>query len=98
MKDPRLLKLVSESRGKVLSFGIETISQEGVNKLEKKWFQVHEHETHLKKIKEAGLIISVSMMLGTDGDTEESIKIIEVFFEKIIDNQIDLRYRAVTFN
>lgn len=40
----------------------------------KKWCQVHEYETRLKTIKKAGLIISVTMMLGTDGDTEQSIK------------------------
>jgi len=73
-KNPRLLKLVVESGCKILNFGIETVSQEGINKLGKKWLQVHEYETHLKTIKEAGLVLSVTMMLGTDGDTEQSIK------------------------
>lgn len=73
-RNPRLLKLVADSGCKILSFGLESITQEGLDKLNKKWVKVHEHEALLKKIGDAGIMASTEMMVGTDSDTVESIK------------------------
>jgi hypothetical protein len=57
-----------------LSFGIESITQEGLNKLDKSWLKVDEHKKLIETISGTGIMVSSEMMLGTDSDTEESIR------------------------
>ncbi|MCB0729233.1 MAG: B12-binding domain-containing radical SAM protein, partial [Ignavibacteriae bacterium] len=73
-RNPGLLKLVAESGCRILSLGIESISQEGLNQLNKNWVTTSKHELFLKRINEAGIIPATEMMIGTDSDTEESIR------------------------
>jgi radical SAM superfamily enzyme YgiQ (UPF0313 family) len=73
-KNPKLLKLASESGCRILSIGIESISQEGLDKLNKKWVRVDEHDEMLGRILHAGILPATEMIVGTDGDTEESIR------------------------
>ena len=68
-----LLKLVAVSGCEILSLGIESISQEGLDKLNKKWLKVNEHEKLLKAFSQAGIMVSAEMMIGTDYDTIESL-------------------------
>jgi radical SAM superfamily enzyme YgiQ (UPF0313 family) len=58
----------------MMSFGLESISQEGLDKLDKAWLQVADHERHLGTLSQAGVVISTEMIVGTDGDTERSIR------------------------
>ena len=60
--------------GELMSFGIESISQEGLDKLDKAWLQVSEHERNIDTMSRAGVVVSTEMIVGTDGDTEESIR------------------------
>ena len=69
-----LLKKVAASGCEILSLGIESISQEGLDKLNKKWLRVDEHEALLKEFRKAGIMVSAEMIIGTDSDTEESLK------------------------
>jgi radical SAM superfamily enzyme YgiQ (UPF0313 family) len=73
-RNKKLLELAVRSGCEVLSLGIESISQEGLNKLNKKWLRVDEHEELIKAFNKAGIMISAEMIIGTDGDTEESLK------------------------
>jgi radical SAM superfamily enzyme YgiQ (UPF0313 family) len=73
-KNTALLELVRRSGGNLMSFGIESITQEGLNKLEKSWLKVNEHKNLIRRISEAGIMVSTEMMIGTDSDTEESIR------------------------
>lgn len=73
-RNPELLKLVAESGCRILSLGIESISQEGLNKLNKTWVKTADHEDLLGKITRAGIIPATEMILGTDSDTEETIE------------------------
>ena len=73
-RNPELLKTVAESGCNILSFGIESITQEGLNKLNKSWVNVNEHKELIKKIEDSGIMVSTEMILGTDSDTIESIK------------------------
>jgi len=73
-KNPDLLESVRRSGGNMMSFGIESITQEGLNKLEKSWLKVSEHKKLIETISKAGILVSAEMMLGTDSDTEESIR------------------------
>jgi radical SAM superfamily enzyme YgiQ (UPF0313 family) len=69
-----LLELTRRSGCTMMSFGLESITQEGLDRLGKKWVDVTEHEELLGRIERAGIMASSEMMVGTDSDTEESIR------------------------
>ncbi len=73
-RNPKLLKKVADSGCNILSFGLESITQEGLDKLNKKWVKVAEHEELLRRIADAGIMPSTEMMVGLDSDTEQSIR------------------------
>jgi len=73
-KNPDLLERVVRSGGEMMSFGIESITQEGLDKMDKSWLHVHEHKELIRTLSKAGILVSSEMMLGTDSDTEESIR------------------------
>ena len=73
-KNPQLLEKVRRAGGNMMSFGIESITQEGLNKLGKSWLQVNEHKKLIETLTKSGILVSAEMMLGTDSDTEESIR------------------------
>lgn len=73
-KNQRLLETVRRAGANMLSFGVESITQEGLDKLGKSWLKVHEHKKLISTILNAGILVSSEMMLGTDSDTTESIK------------------------
>jgi radical SAM superfamily enzyme YgiQ (UPF0313 family) len=73
-RNDMLLKKVVASGCEILSLGIESITQGGLDKLNKKWLQVKDHEELLIKFRKAGIMVSAEMIIGTDSDTEESLK------------------------
>jgi radical SAM superfamily enzyme YgiQ (UPF0313 family) len=73
-KNKRLLEKVRRAGGNMMSFGIESITQEGLNKLGKSWLKVNEHKKLIDTLTKSGILVSAEMMLGTDSDTEESIR------------------------
>jgi len=72
-KNSNLMIAVRNAGGNLLSFGVESITQEGLNKLGKSWLKVEEHTKLISKLTKAGIMVSSEMILGTDSDTEESI-------------------------
>ena len=83
--NPIVLSAVAESGCFALSFGIESISQESLNRLNKKWARVENYKNQLAKITAIGIDISTEMVIGADGDTLESIKKTADF---IVENKI----------
>jgi len=81
-KYPDLLESVHRSGGNLLSFGIESITQDGLNKLNKSWLRAEEHEKLIETISGTGIMVSSEMMLGTDSDTDESIRATYDFIQK----------------
>ncbi len=71
---PRLLKRVARAGATMMSFGVESLSQEGLDLLGKKWLRVDRHEHAIRTISDAGIMVSSEMMVGTDGDTEGTIR------------------------
>lgn len=71
---PELLALAKRSGAQIMSFGIESITQAGLNKLNKAWLNVDDHKKRIAAITKAGILVSSEMIIGTDSDTEESIK------------------------
>ncbi|WP_289053540.1 B12-binding domain-containing radical SAM protein [Carboxylicivirga marina] len=72
--NPDLLKLVAKSGCRILSLGIESLSQEGLNDMKKKWVKSEQHEVILKKITKAGILPATEMIVGIKGDTPDSIR------------------------
>jgi len=73
-KNPQLLKLIYESGCRILTIGIETLSQEALDEMDKSWMKANDHEKLLSQIRKAGIIPSIEMIIGTDNDTVESIR------------------------
>jgi radical SAM superfamily enzyme YgiQ (UPF0313 family) len=73
-RNPDLLKLAASSGCEILSLGIESISQEGLEKMNKKWLRVDDHEKLIRAFNKAGIMISAEMIIGTDSDTVESLR------------------------
>lgn len=73
-RNPGLLQLVAGSGCRILSLGIESITQEGLNQLNKQWVTTKDHEILLNRILKAGIIPATEMMIGMDSDTRESIR------------------------
>lgn len=72
-KNERLLKIVADSGCRILTLGVESLSQEGLNKLNKSWVKATETEMLLKRMLKYGIIPATEMIIGTDGDTPESL-------------------------
>ena len=81
-RNPRLLEAAVRAGCNLLSLGIESITQEGLDLLDKRWLKVEDHEELLSRIYKAGIMPSTEMMLGTDSDTEESIRATLDFVER----------------
>ncbi len=73
-RNKSLLKMVARSGCEILSLGLESISQEGLDSLNKKWLKVEDHRKLMTAFNQAGIMISAEMIIGTDGDTIESLK------------------------
>jgi len=73
-RNKSLLKLVARSGCEILSLGLESISQEGLDKLNKEWLRVDDHENLIAAFNKAGIMVSAEMIIGTDSDTIESLK------------------------
>ena len=84
-EDDELLKIAAESGCTALSFGLESISKESLDSMQKSWADPNEYGRLLKNISRHGIDLSTEMVVGADGDTLESIKATAKFIE---DNKI----------
>ncbi len=80
--DPELLEMVARAGCEILSLGVESVSQEGLDKLGKPWLKVDDHERLLGRLQAAGIMPSTEMMVGTDSDTVESIRATADFIDR----------------
>ena len=72
--DEEVLNAAARSGCISLSFGIESISQESLDSMQKSWAKVDKYKAQIKKIQDAGIDVSTEMVIGADGDTIESIR------------------------
>ncbi len=73
-KNTKLLKIVRDSGCDLMSFGVESIQQDAIDSLEKPWLKASDHEQNIKILSQSGITVSTEMIVGTDYDTEESIR------------------------
>jgi len=81
-RDKEVLKLLKESGCYALSFGLESISKESLNHMDKGWADPLEYTKLINNIVEAGIDVSTEMVVGGEGDTLESIRRTKDFIEK----------------
>ena len=73
-KNAELLKIVRDSGCDIMSFGVESIQQDAIDSLDKTWLRADEHEQNMKILTRSGITVSTEMIVGTDFDTEQSIR------------------------
>lgn len=73
-KNKELLQTVVRSGCDLMSFGVESIRQDSINSLDKPWLKASEHEQNIKILSHSGIVVSTEMIVGTDFDTEDSIR------------------------
>ncbi|NJK96954.1 MAG: B12-binding domain-containing radical SAM protein [Bacteroidales bacterium] len=69
-----LLQLVRESGCDLMSFGVESIQQDAIDSLNKPWLKANKHEEYIQTLSNSGITVSTEMIVGTDYDTEQSIR------------------------
>jgi radical SAM superfamily enzyme YgiQ (UPF0313 family) len=81
--DLPLLKRIKDSGCVALSFGLESVSQESLDSMDKPWAKVSDYERQLSAIRQMGIDLSTEMVVGADGDTLESIAQTADFVERM---------------
>lgn len=80
--DEQLLAAIAASGCIALSFGLESISQESLNSMQKAWAKTADYPRLLNNIRRHGIDLSSEMVVGADGDTVQSIMQTADFIEQ----------------
>lgn len=80
-KNQRILNIVADSGCIALSFGLESITKESLDSMNKFWAIPEEYAQLIEKVRNAGIDVSTEMVVGADGDTIESIMTTAKFIE-----------------
>lgn len=81
--DPELLNIIRKSGCLALSFGLESISQDSLDSMDKPWAQVSEYKRLIKAVRDADIQVSTEMVVGADGDTLDSIRETAAFIKEM---------------
>lgn len=81
-RNQELLQALVASGCRVLSFGLESISQKSLESMNKNWCHTDEYPELIRNIQNAGIDVSTEMVVGADGDTLDSIAQTADFIEK----------------
>ena len=73
--DPELLGALSKSGCIALSFGLESISPESLQTMDKAWADPARYRELISNIQQSGIDVSTEMVVGADGDTLASINL-----------------------
>jgi radical SAM superfamily enzyme YgiQ (UPF0313 family) len=80
---PELLKLAQESGCYGMFIGFETLSQEGLDKLNKRFNRSDTYADLIKKMHDHGMGVQGSFIFGYDWDTKDSFDMVSDFVEKV---------------
>ncbi|MBI5480074.1 MAG: B12-binding domain-containing radical SAM protein [Deltaproteobacteria bacterium] len=89
-RQPELLAAAKASGCTTLSFGLETLNQESLDSVGKKFVRVEEYREQLAAVRAAGIDVSTEMMLGLDGDGPDT-------FDRIADFVVGERIAVPRF-
>jgi len=80
--DNDLLQKLYKSGCQTLSFGLESITKESLDKMDKSWAKPSDYDYLIQNIRKHGIDVSTEMVVGAEGDTLESIRKTKDFIEK----------------
>jgi len=86
-RDDELLNTVADSGCTTLSFGLESLNENNLEKINKAWCKVDDYEFLIKKIHNVGIDVASEMMVGLENDTRENLFATVDF---VIKNQIEV--------
>jgi radical SAM superfamily enzyme YgiQ (UPF0313 family) len=69
-----LLKIVADSGCYTLSFGLESITQQSLDCIDKPWCHPADYGAIIDKVTSAGIEVASEMIVGIDSDTRESLR------------------------
>jgi len=81
-EDPELLRLAKESGCYGMFIGFETLTQEGLDRLNKRFNRAEKYAGHIKRMHDHGIGIQGSFIFGYDWDTKASFDTVVDFTEK----------------
>jgi radical SAM superfamily enzyme YgiQ (UPF0313 family) len=81
-ENPELLKLAQESGCCGMFIGFETLTQEGLNNLNKRFNRAEKYADAIRRIQDHGIGIQGSFIFGYDWDTKASFETVVDFTEK----------------
>ena len=84
---PDMLKLAYQSGCRILSFGIESVNPASVASVKKTFNQPARFASLLGHVRESGIAVSTEMIVGMEGDTEDTF---EHTYRFLMDNRIPL--------
>jgi radical SAM superfamily enzyme YgiQ (UPF0313 family) len=82
---PDLMKLAHRSGCRMLSFGIESVIDESLEQIDKKWNKPSRYRKAIRILRKHGIDVSTEMVLGLDGDDKS---IFEKTYKFIMENGI----------
>lgn len=85
-RDLEMLRLARRSGCVLLIIGIESVGQESLDSVQKKFNRVNDYGRYLKNIHQAGIIASCTTIFGFDGDDTE-------VFDRTVDFYLENRVR-----
>lgn len=81
-ENPELLRLARESNCHGIFIGFETLIQEGLDRMNKKFNKVKKYRDVIKRLHDNGIGVLGSFIFGYDWDTRDSFDIVLEFAEK----------------
>lgn len=91
---PELLAAAARSGCTTLSFGLESLNQESLDGVGKRFARADEYQAALAAVRAAGIEVSTEMILGLDGDGEDTFARTAAF---VLENRIALpRFYVLT--
>lgn len=87
--DPDLPERLAESRCRAVFVGLETISAEGLRSIDKSWARPDAFLDVARRLREAGVLVQVGIVVGLDTDTPDG-------FERMADFLDEARVHTLT--
>lgn len=81
-KDEALLRLAVRSGCFTLFLGVESLSEESLKRANKAFNKIEDYSRAFKAMRRCGIVPMVSMVLGLEGDTEETMRETALFLQR----------------
>jgi len=84
---PDLLKLAHRSGCRLLSIGFESLESQNLEEISKGWNRPDRYTSAINMIRQCGIMVSISIIIGFDGDTGHTFQTV---YDFIMENHIPI--------